>query len=62
MRATLFSKLCGNCRKCGTYKHPDRRDQFKQVSDTEWGDALNAKGWCRACVDEWIAKNQEKKV
>jgi len=59
MRATLFSKLCGNCRKCGVFK--DYPEAYKQVSDTEWGDALNAKGWCRACVDEWIAKNQEKK-
>ena len=55
MTASLFTKLCGKCRKCGDYK--DYRAAYKPMGK-EYGDALNERGWCRRCVDKWIAKNK----
>lgn len=48
MTASLFTKLCGKCRKCGDYK--DYRAAYKPMGK-EYGDALNERGWCRSCVD-----------
>jgi len=49
-----FRSLCGACKKCGTVK---TYQQAYELVGEEWkGNALNAKGWCRKCVEEWIEK------